>query len=152
MNRCKLWDIFSIKQGFAFKTENYVDNSGYRLITLWNFTSDNEFKYNDEKATYYWAEFPDDVILQKGDLIIPLTEQTEWLFWNSAFIPETNWDYVFVLNQRVWKILLKDEDTDKTYLHYLLATSNVRKQIEARANWTQQRNVLSQRQFLLLLK
>ena len=53
MNKCKLGDILRIQHGYAFKSENYVDSSEYRLITLGNFADGNSFKYNDEKATYY---------------------------------------------------------------------------------------------------
>ena len=139
MLKCKLGDLFSIKQGYAFKSEKYVDRSEYRLCTLGNFSADNNFKYNDAKATYYPDDFPHDFILAAGDLILPLTEQTEGLFGNTAFVPETS-QYQFVINQRVGKVVPKSEKTDLFYLHYLLSTKLVRDQIELTATGTQQRN------------
>ncbi|MBR1703468.1 MAG: restriction endonuclease subunit S [Lachnospiraceae bacterium] len=140
MSRHKLGDLLKIQHGYAFKSDNYVAKSQYRLVTLGNFASGNSFKYNDEKATYYGAEFPEEFILKEGDLIMPMTEQVIGLFGNTAFIPETT-DYTFILNQRVGKVIYDEGKVDKYYLHYLLATSSVKQQIEARASGTRQRNI-----------
>lgn len=137
----KLGTVLRIMHGFAFKSENYVLQSQYRLITLGNFSEgENCFKYNDAKATYYGATFPDSFILSEGDLIMPLTEQTKGLFGNSAFIPKDD-RFRFVLNQRVGKVICDEEKVDKKYIHFLLATEMVKKQLEARANGTKQRNI-----------
>lgn len=138
INKCKLSDLLYIKQGYAFKSEKYVERSQYRLCTLGNFDNNNDFKYNDEKAVYYPEDFPKDFLLNEGDLVLPLTEQTVGLFGNSAFIPHTD-NFSFVLNQRVGKVIAKD-CADIVYLHYLLSTSLVRNQIEATASGTKQRN------------
>ena len=139
--KVKLGDYIRIMHGFAFKTENYVDNSEYRLVTLGNFQEGgNCFKYNDSKATYYGAEFPDRFILSAGDLIMPLTEQVVGLFGNSALVPHEN-RFKFVLNQRVGKVEIIREGIDLYYLHYLLATTSVKYQLEARASGTKQRNI-----------
>ena len=140
MSKCKLGDILRIQHGYAFKSENYVDSSEYRLITLGNFADGNSFKYNDEKATYYGSDFPSEFILKEDDLIMPMTEQVEGLFGNTAFIPKTT-NYTFVLNQRVGKVVYNKNKVDKYYLHYLLATNSVKKQLEARASGTRQRNI-----------
>ena len=57
MNKCKLGDLFYIKQGYAFKSEKYVSHSNYILCTLANFSESNNFKFSPEKATYYPDEF-----------------------------------------------------------------------------------------------
>lgn len=137
----KLGDYIRILHGYAFKTENYVEKSNYRLITLGNFQEGNNcFKYNDAKAAYYGSSFPDKFILKEGDLILPLTEQVEGLFGNSAFIPQET-RFKFVLNQRVGKVDIVNENLDKYFLHYLLATSSVKNQLESRASGTKQRNI-----------
>lgn len=141
MSKIKLGSVLKIKHGYAFKTENYVPKSRFRLVTLGNFEEgNNSFKYNDTKATYYEGFFPEEVILQPMDLIMPLTEQVIGLFGNSAFIPESE-DYTFVLNQRVGKVVVNEKKLDKIYAHYLLATENVKKQLEHRATGTRQRNI-----------
>lgn len=71
---------------------------------------------------------------------MPLTEQVVGLFGNTAFVPKTQ-DYKFVLNQRVGKVIFDENKINKYYLHFLLATNEVKQQIEARASGTRQRNI-----------
>lgn len=137
----KLGTVLRIMHGYAFKSENYVPKSQYRLVTLGNFSEgENCFRYNDPKATYYGAPFPKNFILSAGDLIMPLTEQTVGLFGNTAVIPKED-RFIFVLNQRVGKIICDESKADKMFIHYLLATELVKKQLEARASGTKQRNI-----------
>lgn len=140
MRKVKLGDVLSIKHGFAFKSENYVEKSDYALITLANISETNFFQLNRDKLTYYGANFPSNFILSEGDLIMPLTEQAVGLLGNSAFIPKIQ-GITFVLNQRVGKVVAKDNLIDKYYLHYLLATNIVKEQLEYRASGTSQRNI-----------
>ena len=139
MRKCKLGDLFEIKQGFAFKSEKYLSSGEFVLCTLGNISADNNFKYDLSKANYYPDEFSHSFILDEGDLIIPLTEQAVGLFGNTAFVPHTE-GFKFVLNQRVGKVIPKKDKADKHYLHYLLSTELVRNQIEATATGTSQRN------------
>lgn len=140
LRKTNLGELIRIKQGFAFKSSNYVPKSKYRLVTLGNFSNDNSFKFNNKKATYYDGDFPEEAILKKGDLILPLTEQVKGLLGNSAFIPASS-DYSFVLNQRVGKIICNDEKVSKLFIHYLLATDLVKNQLEAMAHGTRQHNI-----------
>ena len=140
MNKVKLGELLKIKHGFAFKSENYVDESKYALVTLANISASNNFQFNRDKTTFYGASFPMDFILQEDDLIMPLTEQVVGLFGNSAFIPKIE-GISFVLNQRVGKVFPYEEKADKYYLHYLLATNSVKDQLEYRASGTRQRNI-----------
>ena len=140
MNKVKLGEILKIKHGFAFKSENYVDESKYTLVTLANISSTNNFQFNREKATFYGASFPDSFILRDDDLIMPLTEQVVGLFGNTAFVPKIE-GITFLLNQRVGKVVPVEGKADKYYLHYLLATDLVKDQLEYRASGTRQRNI-----------
>lgn len=140
MNKIKLGDILAIQHGFAFKSQNYVDDSNYALVTLANISSTNNFQYNKANMTFYGADFPKEYILKENDLIMPLTEQSVGLFGNTAFVPFTN-NITFVLNQRVGKVIPKEEKTTKYYLHYLLSCEYVKKQLEYRASGTRQRNI-----------
>lgn len=140
MKKAKLGDVLSIKHGFAFKSENYVEKSNYALITLANISEANTFQLNREKLTYYGAEFPSAFIMSEGDLIMPLTEQAVGLLGNSALIPNIQ-GITFVLNQRVGKVIVNEDLADKYYLHYLLSTRLVKEQLEYRASGTSQRNI-----------
>ncbi len=139
MKKCKLGDLFKIKQGFAFKKIKYVANSKYAIVTLGNISESNNFKYNLSDMRFYDDDFPKDVILKHGDLILPMTEQVEGLFGNSAFVPKDD-KVTFVLNQRVG-LVKPFLDSDKYYIHYLLAVKSVRQQLEYRATGTRQRNI-----------
>ena len=140
MNKVKLGELLKIKHGFAFKSENYVDESKYALVTLANISATNNFQFNKEKTTFYGADFPSIFILDEDDLIMPLTEQVVGLFGNTAFVPKIN-GITFVLNQRVGKIIPAEGRADKYYLHYLLTIDLVKDQLEYRANGTRQRNI-----------
>lgn len=140
MNKVKLGEILKIKHGFAFKSENYVDESKYALVTLANISPTNNFQFNREKTTFYGASFPDSFVLKDDDLIMPLTEQVVGLFGNTAFVPKIE-GITFMLNQRVGKVVPVEGKADKYYLHYLLATDLVKDQLEYRASGTRQRNI-----------
>lgn len=140
MNKVKLGEILKIKHGYAFKSDNYVNESKYALVTLANISSTNNFQFNRDKTTFYGASFPKEFILSEDDLIMPLTEQVVGLFGNTAFVPEMQ-DVTFILNQRVGKVVPVDGKADKYYLHYLLATNLVKNQLEYRASGTKQRNI-----------
>ena len=140
MNKIKLGEILKVKHGFAFKSQNYVNKSEFVLVTLANISSTNNFQFNEKKLTYYNGEFSNEYILNEDDLIIPLTEQVIGLFGNTAFIPKVK-GISFLLNQRVGKIIPIKNRANNYYLHYLLATDLVRKQLEHRASGTKQRNI-----------
>lgn len=140
MNKVKLGELLKVKHGYAFKSENYVEKSQYALVTLANISDSNNFQFNSLKTTYYGANFPSEFELKYDDLIMPLTEQVVGLFGNSAFIPHID-NIQFVLNQRVGKVIPFEDKADKYYLHYLLSTETVRKQLEYRSSGTRQRNI-----------
>ena len=140
MKEYKLGELLEVKHGFAFKKENYVKKSNIALVTLANISETNNFKFNADKTTYYNGQYPESINLYEGDLIMPLTEQVIGLFGNTAFVPKID-NIQFVLNQRVGKIIPNEKLIDKYFLHFLLSTDLVKKQLEARANGTKQRNI-----------
>lgn len=142
MRKIKLGEVIRVVHGYAFDSSQYTPTGKYRLVTLGNFSEgNNSFDFKDNKANYTNEKIEERFILNEGDLILPLTEQVVGLFGNSAFIPKVNGKYTFVLNQRVGKIEVISKDVDKIFLHYLLATDMVKKQLENRASGTKQRNI-----------
>ena len=138
--KVKLGDLLKVEHGFAFKSENYVDNGNTVLVTLGNISDKNSFKINEDKITFYGADYPEEYNLVEGDLIMPLTEQVVGLFGNTAFVPKYK-NYQFVLNQRVGKVIVDKTKTNKDFIHHLLALDYVKNQLEARASGTRQRNI-----------
>ena len=138
----KLGNYIVVEHGYAFDSSQYDKNAKYRLVTLGNFNETNNcFDKKDSKATYT-DEYPGKQFeLEEEDLILPLTEQVVGLLGNSAFVPKAK-GFIYVLNQRVGRVVIKSKDKiDKNYLHYLLATDNVKRQLENRASGTKQRNI-----------
>lgn len=66
MRKCKLGDLFEIKQGYAFKSEKYQSAGKYVLCTLGNISADNNFKYDLSKANYYPDDFHTHLFLKKA--------------------------------------------------------------------------------------
>jgi len=97
----KLGDLLKIKHGFAFKGEFFSDEKNDNvLLTPGNFNSYGGIKFNWDKQKFYKGEFPEDYILNEGDLIIALTDLTQScsILGSTAIIKDN--DYTYLHNQR----------------------------------------------------
>jgi type I restriction enzyme, S subunit len=139
----KLGDGIHIKHGFAFSGKNFSDTGNYILLTPGNFYEDGGFKARPEKDRYYVGDFPSDYILQKGDLLIAMTEQGPGLLGSAALIPEDN---LFLHNQRLGLIDRIDNNIfEKKYLYFLFNSHIVRGQIYGSATGTKVRHTAPKR-------
>jgi type I restriction enzyme, S subunit len=128
---------FQIKHGYAFKGEYFADAGPFIMLTPGNFFDEGGFKSKDQEK-YYAGEVPDGYILQRGDLLVAMTEQAEGLLGSSALIPQ---DKLYLHNQRLGLVVNLDEDVlDKRFLYYLFNTRSVRNQIRATASGTKVRH------------
>ena len=108
----KLGDICNILNGFAFKSENYV-NSGIRVIRIQNV---QKGFVEDNNPAFYPADTKglDKYLLENNDLLISLTGNV-----GRVAILEKNM-LPAALNQRVACLRLKSNNITKRYLfHYL---------------------------------
>ena len=131
--RAKLGDFFRIKHGFAFKGKFFSDTGPYILLTPGNFEPNGGIKLKGDKEKYYTGNFPSEFLLEKGDLLVVMTDLTQNapILGSPTFIPESG---KFLHNQRLGKII--DLDTrrlDDLFLYHLLNFPNVRSQIKASA-------------------
>jgi type I restriction enzyme, S subunit len=127
-----LGDCFTIKHGFAFKGEFFVDEGQHIVLTPGNFHEPGGFKQRPGKDRYYAIEPPEDFILRAGDVVIAMTEQGEGLLGSSAIIPS---DDRYLHNQRIGLIEnLNGTKLDKGFLFHLFNTPFVRGQIRASAS------------------
>ncbi len=97
-----LGDLFKLKHGFAFKGKHFqLEEREELLLTPGNFQASGGIKFNWGKQKFYSAEFPNDYILTKGDLIIALTDLTQScdILGAPAIIPDN--DYKYLHNQRL---------------------------------------------------
>jgi type I restriction enzyme S subunit len=76
-----LGDLIDVKHGFAFRGEFFRDEPpGDILLTPGNFAIGGGFK--DDKLKYYFGPVPEEFVLDKGDLLITMTDLSDsWRDW-----------------------------------------------------------------------
>ena len=72
-----LSSIFSIKHGYAFKSDFFVESGNFVLLTPGNFFEKGGFRERGEGQNFFNEEFPKKYILNKGDLCWLMTKQAQ---------------------------------------------------------------------------
>lgn len=129
----RLGDFFQIKHGFAFKGEHFSSQGDYVVLTPGNFKADGGIKFKGEKEKYYSVEPPTDYVLERGDLIVVMTDLTQEakILGASAIVPEND---RLLHNQRLGKVVdLNTNDLDERYLYHIFNWSFVREQLKGTA-------------------
>ena len=140
---CKLGDLLEVKHGFAFLGEHFGSTGTHVVLTPGNFLEQGGFKEHADKAKWYGGPIPEDYVLNRGDLIIAMTEQAEGLLGSSAIIPRSG---VYLHNQRLGLVQIRDqENTDQHFVYYLFNTKPVRQQIRGSASGTKIRHTAPSR-------
>jgi type I restriction enzyme S subunit len=140
---CKLGDLLEVKHGFAFLGEHFGSTGTHVLLTPGNFIEEGGFKERADKAKWYSGPIPEDYVLNKGDLIVAMTEQAEGLLGSSAIIPRSG---VYLHNQRLGLVRIRDlEQADRHFIYYLFNTKPVRQQIRGSASGTKIRHTAPSR-------
>lgn len=110
--KCKLKEFIKIKSGYAFKSETYVENGLYKILTIKNVQKG----YLDYSEISTIDKLPLNLqkhqILQIDDIIISLTGNVG----RSCYITKEN----CLLNQRVGKVECLDEN--KLFIYAILQT------------------------------
>lgn len=123
----KLGEGLHVKHGFAFLGEFFSDEGKYILLTPGNFYEEGGFKARPEKDRFYTGTFPNDYILQEGDLIVAMTEQGPGLLGSAALIPEGG---IYLHNQRLGLVdKIDPEIFEKRYLFHIFNSRSVRSQL-----------------------
>lgn len=126
--RVKLGDIASIKHGFAFSGESICEeDNGIVLVTPGNFSIGGGFQ--EEKCKFYTGEIPRDYVLSPGDLIVTMTDLSKGIdtLGYGALVPFTG--RIYLHNQRIGLVEIKDSSVDKGYLARVLQTREYQKTI-----------------------
>ena len=138
-----LGDCFTIKHGFAFKSQHFAESGEYIVLTPGNFHESGGFRARPGRDRFYTIEPPDDFVLDPGDLVIAMTEQGEGLLGSSALIPKEG---SYLHNQRIGLVENLDEDKlIKGFLYRLFNTPKVRGHIRATASGTKVRHTAPKR-------
>ncbi len=143
LKEISLGSAIHVKHGYAFKGEFFVNSGNYIVLTPGNFNEQGGFRKRPEKDRAYSGEIPEAYILNKGDLIVAMTEQGAGLLGSSALIPEGD---LYLHNQRIGLIDKVDPLLlDKSFLYFLFNTHSVRGQISGSASGTKVRHTAPER-------
>lgn len=139
MKKYKLGDLIEVTRGASLSGDFYAASGKYIRLTCGNFDYRNNcFKENTSKDNlYYTGEFKEEFLLEKGDLITPLTEQAVGLLGSTAWIPESG---KYIQSQDIAKITCTEEQLDKNFAYYLISSDMVKRQLSAAAQQTKIRH------------
>lgn len=133
MKKIRLGDACDILNGFAFKSENYVD-SGIRVIRIANV---QKGYIEDDTPVFYPLETNelDKYMLEEGDLLMALTGNVGRVaILKKEFMPAA-------LNQRVACLRLKTDRVAKDYLFHVLNSAFFEQQCIQSSKGVAQKNM-----------
>jgi type I restriction enzyme S subunit len=139
MKEYKLGDLIEVTRGMSLPGEFYSTEGEYIRLTCGNFDYvNNSFKENKSKDDlYYVGKIKPEFIMQKGDIITPLTEQAIGLLGTTAIIPESG---KYIQSQDVAKVTCKKGMIDHDFAYYLIPSKCVKEQLSAAAQQTKIRH------------
>lgn len=134
----QLAELIEVTRGTSLKGEYYSTSGKYKRMTLGNFDyNNNAFKEDKQKDNiYYIGNFDEKFILNEGDIVTPLTEQTIGLLGSTAFIPQSD---VYIHSQDIG-LIIPNKNIDKNFCYYLISSDFVKKQISSMAQQTKIRH------------
>ncbi|AVF36348.1 restriction endonuclease subunit S [Rahnella sikkimica] len=126
--------FISIKHGFAFKSEFFSEQGDYVLLTPGHFYEHGGFRDQKHKTKYYTGDIPNGYILNKGSVLLAMTEQAAGLLGSAISIPL---DGKYLHNQRLGLISITDpKRIDLNFIYLIYNSPDVRKQIAEQASGT----------------
>lgn len=139
LKKYKLGEILDVTRGASLSGEFYATEGKYIRLTCGNFDYQNNcFKENKSKDNiYYVGDFKPEFLMEKGDIITPLTEQAIGLLGSTAIIPESS---KYIQSQDVAKIICNEDLLDKDFAFYLISSALVKQQLSAAAQQTKIRH------------
>lgn len=135
MKKYKLGELLDVKRGASVSGEYFSTEGNLIRLTLGNFDyQSNGFKENKSKDNiYYIGDVADEFILEKNDIITPLTEQALGLLGSTAKIPESG---KYIQTQDTALVKVNPNLLYHGFAYYLLPTPIVKKQLSAGAQQT----------------
>lgn len=135
----KLKELIKVTRGASLSGQYFEEEGDLIRLTLGNFDYANGgFKENTSKDNlFYSGPVADNFIMNEGDIITPMTEQTPGLLGSTAKIPESG---KYIQSQDVGLVTCNEEMIDKDFCYYLLPSEIVKKQLAAGAQQTKIRH------------
>ena len=139
LKKYKLGELTQVTRGASLGGEYYATQGNYIRLTCGNFDYRNNcFKENQSKDNiYYVGDFKEEFLLDKDDIITPLTEQAIGLLGSTAKIPESG---KYIQSQDIAKIDCNESLLDKDFAFYLISSACVKQQLSAAAQQTKIRH------------
>ena len=139
LTKHKLGDLLEVTRGASLSGEYFATQGDYMRLTCGNFDyQSNCFKSNTSKDNlYYTGNFNQEYLMEKDDIITPLTEQAVGLLGSTAWVPEGG---KYIQSQDVAKITPNERLLDKKFCYYLISSKVVKQQLSAAAQQTKIRH------------
>ena len=139
MTKYKLSELVEVTRGASLSGQFYAEEGKLIRLTLGNFNMNGGgFKENTSKTDlYFTGTVRDEFILNEGDIITPLTEQSLGLLGTTARIPESG---KYIQSQDFALVRCKKGLLDPNFCYYLISSSIVRQQLSAAAQQTKIRH------------
>ena len=139
LKKCLLGELIAVTRGASLSGNYYSTKGEYIRLTCGNFDYHNNcFKENTSKDNlFYTGEFREEFLLEKGDIITPLTEQAIGLLGTTARIPKNG---KYIQSQDIALVKCKAGKIDPTFCYYLISSRLVRNQLSAAAQQTKIRH------------
>ena len=139
LKKYKLGDLVEVTRGMSLSGQFYSETGMLIRLTLGNFNMNGGgFKENTSKTDlYFTGPVKEEYILQEGDIITPLTEQSLGLLGTTAKIPESG---KYIQSQDVALVKCKEGLIDPNFCYYLISSNLVRQQLSAAAQQTKIRH------------
>lgn len=144
LQKYKLGELIDVRRGASLAGEYYATEGELVRLTLGHFDyQGGGFKDNTSKDNlYFTGPIKPEFILNKGDIITPLTEQTPGLLGSTAMIPESG---KYIQSQDVALITPDESKLDRYFCYYLLPSKIVKQQLAAGAQQTKIRHTTPDR-------
>ena len=139
LKKYKLGELIDVTRGASLSGEYYSTEGEYIRLTCGNFDYKNNcFKENTSKENlFYTGDFREEFLLEKDDIITPLTEQAIGLLGSTARIPDSG---KYIQSQDIALIRCKPGKIDANFCFYLISSPLVRQQLSAAAQQTKIRH------------
>lgn len=144
LKKYKLGELIDVRRGASLAGEYYAIEGELMRLTLGHFDyQGGGFKANTSKNDlYFTGPVKQEFILNEGDIITPLTEQTPGLLGSTAMIPESE---KYIQSQDVALITPDESKLDRNFCYYLLPSKIVKQQLAAGAQQTKIRHTTPDR-------
>lgn len=139
LTRYKLSQLIEVSRGQSLAGEFYAEQGDVMRLTLANFDYQNGgFKEDVQKSDiYYTGTVKPQCLLNEGDIITPLTEQTPGLLGSTARIPVSG---KYIQSGDVALVKCNEDLIDPSFCYYLLPSSQIKKQLAAGSQQTKIRH------------